>query len=97
MGAGGERIKTDMDYDEMISALEGYFEGKDLKHGDALKIADGIKTMMAERDALIEQVHGRCLFCANRIKCLCENDIEFRSYCRLNNDCNWRWRGPQKV
>lgn len=50
MGAGGERIKTDMDYDEMISALEGYFEGKDLKHGDALRIADGIKTLLAERD-----------------------------------------------
>lgn len=60
------------------------------------KSIDAIETLLAERDALIEQVHGRCLFCANRIKCLCENDIEFRSYCRLNNDCNWQWRGPQK-
>lgn len=91
-----------MDYKNLIKKLE--YQAETIRNNNCTTMsaeeseaaANAIKTLLAERDALIEQVHGRCLFCANRIKCLCENDIEFRSYCRLNNDCNWQWRGPQK-
>lgn len=91
-----------MDYKNLIKKLE--YQAETIRNNNCTTMsaeeseaaANAIKTLLAERDAFIEQVHGRCLFCANRIKCLCENDIEFRSYCRLNNDCNWKWRGPQK-
>ena len=52
-----------MDYEEMISALEGYFEGKDLKRGDALKIADAMKDLIAERNAAVEELRRECYTC----------------------------------
>lgn len=82
-----------MDYQEMISALEEYFEGKNLKRGDALRIADAMKTLLAERDAAVSEIHGQCILCVNKQKCLF--DDETRRNCSLNKWCNWQWRGPQ--
>lgn len=83
-----------MDYKEMISALEGYFNGKDLKRGDALRIADAMKTLLAERDAAIEQIRGECRLCSNVRKCY--SDDEMMRDCARNNRRNWQWSGPQK-
>lgn len=40
-----------MDYKELIENLNGYFEGKELKRGDALKAATAIETLLAERES----------------------------------------------
>lgn len=40
-----------MNYNEIISSLERYFEGNDLKRGDALRIEDAIKDLIKEIDS----------------------------------------------
>lgn len=87
-----------MDYGEMISALEEYFEGKDLKHGDALKITDGIKTLLAERDAAIAEISKKCVKCKHYYVDASEyHPCEMRMNCIKNGSKhNWQWCGPQK-
>lgn len=77
-----------MDCTEMISALEGYFEGKDLKRGDALRIADAMKTLLAEREVLISELHKvknctSCKFYFGDVAC-------FRCNAFLSK---WQWCG----
>ena len=41
------------DAKDLAAKLCAYFEGKDLKCGDALRAAEAIATLLAERDAAV--------------------------------------------
>lgn len=41
------------DAKDLAAKLCAYFEGKDLKRGDALRAAEAIETLLAERDAAV--------------------------------------------
>lgn len=83
-----------MDYQEMISALEKCFEGKNLKRGDALRIADAMKTMLAERDAAVEELSKR----PHHSTCKYGEHCDYISAITGFPDCyscdEWEWRGP---
>ena len=78
-----------MDYKEQIYALEKYFEGGELKRGDALRISYSIKTLLAERDAAIKDLEK-----------VCDDNPDVCQYCKHmpctdnNGKCiGWEWRG----
>lgn len=52
-----------MDYKELIESLNGYFEGKELKRGDALKAATAIEALLAENEVAMKALHGECRHC----------------------------------
>lgn len=94
-----------MDYKELIRRLDdcGEFDGDLLD--DA---AEAIETLLAERDAAVEDLHGDCRFCKHRAmrrpfwRCPCstckyEDATTFMPEDTAThvND-NWQWRGPQK-
>lgn len=82
-----------MDYKELIERLNDY-SAKHQRHGGiTAEAADAIETLLAERDAAIEDILmvGRsgmpCFACGKRLKC---NPF----YCEGWRE--WQWRGPQK-
>lgn len=97
-----------MDYEltEELRSLSKYVpeqmcdgEGKDPLE----RAADTIETLLAERDALIEELRGICWCCAHgrewengpglikMITCERLKEIEFLTRCP-----HWQWRGPKK-
>lgn len=79
-----------MDYKEVIRRLDGCVEFDGNLLDDA---ADAIETLLAERDAALEELRSiGCEVCAH----LC--DYSFNSPCCTCGDAdnNWQWRGPQK-
>lgn len=88
-----------MDYKSMISARRR--EAINLRENrgqytlatEFEEDADAIKTLLAERDAALEELRSiGCEVCAH----LC--DYSFNSPCCTCGDAdnNWQWRGPQK-
>lgn len=76
-----------MDYEKLIKRLRKYadFGAKLVVCEDA---ATAIETLLAERDAAVEELRGECRVCEHRGECL------FNDQC--GNGSNWQWRGPQK-
>lgn len=76
-----------MDYNEIIDAMRS----TDVKvvFCRSLDAADAIKTLLAERDAAVEDLAmaGDCKTCGN-----------VTTWCMENPDCckGYKWRGPQK-
>lgn len=56
--------------------------------------ATAIETLLAERDAAVEDLKGRCGVCKHRRVCLV--DEQHRNGCAVSNRGHWEWRGPQK-
>lgn len=73
-----------MDYKELIKKLRE----KDGCRCECLRAATAIETLLAERDAAVEELRGECRVCEHRGECL------FNDQC--GNGSNWQWRGPQK-
>lgn len=74
-----------MDYKELIKRLRNPVFG----HPDLKPAADAIETLLAERDAAVEDLAmaGYCKTCGN-----------VTTWCMENPDCckGYKWRGPQK-
>lgn len=91
-----------MDYKELIERLKYYGTdyatggnlGREIMGTDdvLLDAATAIETLLAERDAAVEELRGECRGCERRGGCLF-ND-QYRDEC--GNGSNWKWRGPQK-
>lgn len=81
-----------MDYKDLIRRLDdcGGFDGDLLD--DA---AEAIETLLAERDAALDEFHGLC----SRCKHFHPGPLEFPcSDCRFEGgeSDHWKWRGPTK-
>ena len=59
-----------------------------------LEAATAIETLLAERDAAVEDLKGMCGVCKHRGVCLF--DEQHRIGCAVSNRGHWEWRGPQK-
>lgn len=83
-----------MDYKELIDILRYTASEGDVcrECPQCIEAADAIETLLAERDALMNDLEGRCDVCKNRSVCLF--DEKRRSGCV--NRSHWQWRGPQK-
>lgn len=79
-----------MDYKELIKALRGKNALDAIAY--STNAADAIETLLAERDAALEDMKGICSFCAHKKTCQFGNHL--RDICV--NGSNWQWRGPQK-
>lgn len=82
-----------MDYKELIGRLNAY-SAKHQRHGGiTAEAADAIETLLAERDAAVEELHGRCSKCkhfhSGPLKFPCAD-------CCLEGGTSdhWEWRGP---
>lgn len=64
--------------------------GREIDGSDKMMLdaATAIETLLAERDAAVEELRGECRVCEHRGECL------FNDQC--GNGSNWQWRGPQK-
>lgn len=80
-----------MDYKELIRRLRASNRDAIVSSDEA---ATAIETLLAERDAAVEQIRGECYHCANVRKCY--SGGEMMRDCARNNRRNWQWRGPQK-
>lgn len=100
-----------MDYKELIKQLKEWneqyvsemcaddkFSCYDLCDGKdciVCRAATAIETLLAERDAAVEEMHGRCIKCNHF-------SVGFLDYpctdCRYEGGANdhWKWSGPQK-
>lgn len=90
-----------MDYKELVDELrflslhvpEGMcdYDGKDPLE----KAADAIETILAERDAAVEDIHRDCITCAHS-----ESNNKDHITCKFMEACrfaeHWEWRGPKK-
>lgn len=97
-----------MDYKELIDYMrEFHFLGPTWEGCKAA--ATAIETLLAERDAAVEDLRGLCWCCANREKyenglpwskaTTCEHVRELGTVARSGGErkCQfWKWRGPQK-
>lgn len=85
-----------MDYKELIEQLKhckSYKPKYELQR-TMLEAATAIETLLAERDAAVEDLKGRCGVCKHRRVCLF--DEQHRIGCAVSNRGHWEWRGPQK-
>ncbi len=97
-----------MDYEKLIKRLRKYadFGAKLVVCEDA---ATAIETLLAERDAAVEDLRGLCWCCAHGKKyenglpwskaTTCEHMRELGVVARSGGKCKckfWKWRGPQK-
>lgn len=92
-----------MDYKELIGQLKYYGTtyaigdnlGREICGSDKLMLtaADAIKTLLAERDALMKDA-ARCATCLHVKECYF-NELR-RADCAQSNRGHWKWRGPQK-
>lgn len=107
-------------YEELLEQLRNI-----VNHGDAQpaeyctnrcggcdacdKSIDAIETLLAERDAAVEELRGMCWCCANGEKLkkapmwsmatTCKYMRELGALARSGGKCkcqHWQWRGPQK-
>lgn len=88
-----------MDYKELIEQLRKHHQSwaaySDLELAHALEDAiTAIETLLEERDAAVEEMHGRCSKCKHfssgilRIPC--------KDCCREGGAVDyWEWRGPK--
>lgn len=86
-----------MDYKELIENLKKVTAG--LQEDDAPKCAavceeaaNTIETLLAEREAAMEDLRGRCDICKHRRVCLF--DKQHRIGCANSKRGHWQWRGP---
>lgn len=99
-----------MDCKELIEQLRNAFQadGYELEHSVCESAADAIEILLAERDAAVEDLRGRCWCCvhgkpwepAGPLSKLtgCEHLSEFGVLARGGGKCKctyWEWRGPQ--
>ena len=96
-----------MDYKELIKAMRR----KNILDAIAYSTdaADAIETLLAERDAAVNELRGNCWCCANgkpqkkagplsEMTC-CEHMKEWGAVAICGKACkcqHWKWRGPQK-
>lgn len=80
-----------MDYKELIKKLRE----KDGCRGECLQAATAIETLLAERDAAVKELHGRCSKCKHFSSGLLEFPCTDCRFERGTSD-HWEWRGPQK-
>lgn len=109
-----------MDYKELIGRYRLYAtkweNGEQLLLNGEMRIQDtlreaatAIETLLAERDAAVEDLRGLCWCCANGKKyenrlpwskaTTCEHMLELGVVARSGGKCKcqfWKWRGPQK-
>lgn len=93
-----------MDYKKLSYSLRDYAE--QYKSGSTLgraivetedvmfDAADAIEALLAERDAALEDLKGRCDICKHRRVCIF--DEQHRIECANSKRAHWKWRGPQK-
>lgn len=83
-----------MDYEKLIKRLRKYadFGAKLVVCEDA---ATAIETLLAERDAAVKELHGRCSKCKHFSSGLLEFPCTDCRFERGTSD-HWEWRGPQK-
>lgn len=96
-----------MDYKELIAQLRDESNCDVLDYVD--DAADAIETLLAERDAAVDDLRGNCWCCANgkpwekagplsKMTC-CEHLKEWGAVAISGKACkcqHWQWRGPQK-
>lgn len=88
-----------MDYKELIERIEDSCDFAVAIEEDDLfttlkDAADAIETLLAERDAAVEDLKGRCDICKHR--CVCLFDEHRRVGCANSKRGHWQWRGPKK-
>lgn len=91
-----------MDYKEMIERVKYYGNnyatggnlGREIDGTDhlLLEAATAIETLLAEREAAVEDLRGRCDICKHRRVCLF--DEQHRIGCANSKRGHWQWRGP---
>lgn len=87
-----------MDYKEMIEQLRKHHQSwaayRDLELAHALEDAiTAIETLLAEREAAVEEMHGRCSKCKHfSVGILDYPCADCRYECGAND--HWQWRGP---
>lgn len=85
-----------MDFKELIDRLRGFIYWSE-EHYHYIhpvifdEAATAIETLLAEREALMEQIRGKCDLCENRRKCLF--DANERQVCAVNRRSKWKWCG----
>lgn len=80
-----------MDYKELIKKLRE----KDGCRCECLQAATAIEPLLAERDAAVKELHGRCSKCKHFSSGLLEFPCTDCRFERGTSD-HWEWRGPQK-
>lgn len=104
-----------MDYKNLIKKLE--YQAKTIRNNNCTTMsaeeseaaANAIETLLAERDAAVEELRGLCWCCANGEKLkkapmwsmatTCKYMRELGALARSGGKCkcqHWQWRGPQK-
>ena len=86
-----------MDYKELLKRLHDHSQSLAAYNDHSLSytLEDAIAaigTLLAERDATVEELRGICHFCAHKKTCQFGNHL--RDICV--NGSNWQWHGPQK-
>lgn len=102
-----------MDYKELIGRLRRvscvYADGKVFNAATGIEAATAIETLLAERDAAVEDLRGMCWCCANGKPLEKAGPLNRMTGCKhlaeagvlacggRNQKCqHWQWRGPQK-
>lgn len=88
-----------VDYKELIERLKRQGSVTTYKEkticGDCKDAATAIETLLEERDAAAEELHGRCSLCkyfhTGPLELPC-TDCKFES----GTSDRWEWRGPKK-
>ena len=84
-----------LDCKELIEQLKEWNDGKDCI---VCRATTAIETLLAERDAAVEDLHGVCRAC---VYSRCFDGEQPCSECTYGTGImwdadNWKWRGPQK-
>lgn len=91
-----------MDYRETIDAMRSTDPKEVFCH--SIDAADAIETLLAERDAVVEDLRGLCWYCihgrpwekADPLSKLTGCEVGALSCAGLNRKCPyWQWRGPR--
>ena len=80
-----------------ITYAAGVNLGREIDGSDKMMLdaATAIETLLAERDAAVKELHGRCSKCKHFSSGLLEFPCTDCRFERGTSD-HWEWRGPQK-
>jgi len=53
-----------------------------------------IEALIAERDTLMSEIHGKCDLCVKYEECW--HDYEKKRQCVFGGYCSWEWRGAKR-
>ena len=87
-----DEIKTLSDY------IEAYIDICDKHQETHHKLMDKLASVTAERDAAVNDLRGKCQYCARQpMRHLSDGQLDALCVtCQKYNKCNWKYRGAGK-